>query len=102
MNLTPETIHLILAAVDSRTKHEVVGLMSDIAICKAWHKPPIDDARFTGAILRDGKWTRTSRYAMSADAAMLDTLGYKYDGGGNSRFGMFAARMLELNDPKES
>jgi hypothetical protein len=39
---------------------------------------------------------------MSADAAMLDTLGYKYDGGGNSRFGMFAARMLELNDPKES
>lgn len=102
MNLTPETIHLVLAAVDGptmRTKHEVVGLTQDIAICEAWHKPPFDDARFTGAILRDGVWHRTSHYSASADAAMLETLGHKY-GGGNSRFGTFAARMLELNDTK--
>jgi hypothetical protein len=29
---------------------------------------------------------------------MLETLGHKYEGG-NSRFGMFAARMLEFEKP---
>jgi len=99
MNITPETVHLVLAAVDNSTKHEVVGMLGDIAICEAWHKPPFADARFTGVIFREGKWTRTSRYAISADAAMLDTLGYKYNRGGNSSFGVFAARMLEIEKP---
>lgn len=102
MKLDSETIHLILTAVDDPstggTKHEVIGLTADIAICEAWHKPPFPDARFTGAILRDGEWHRTSHYSASADAAMLETLGHKY-GGGNSRFGTFAARMLELDKP---
>ena len=99
MNNRPETVQLILAAVDSSTTHEVVGMLGDIAICEAWHKPPFSDARFTGAIFREGKWKRTSQYHGSADSAMLHTLGYKYDGGGNSRFGMFAARMLEFEKP---
>ncbi len=99
MNLTPEVAHLILAAVDGSTKHEVVGFLGDIAICEAWHKPPFADARFTGVLFRHGKWIHTSQYSSSVDAAVLHTLGYKYDGGMNSRFGMFAARMLEFEKP---
>jgi hypothetical protein len=100
--LDPETIQQIIAAADgptARTKHEIVGFLDDIAICKAYHKPPFEDARFTGVILRDGEWKHTSRYNASADTAMLDTLGCKHDDGGNSRFGRFAARMLNLQTP---
>jgi hypothetical protein len=87
----------ILEAVDHKgsTKHGVVGIIDDIAICEAWHKPPFDDARFTAAIHKDGVWKRTSRYHRSADVAMLDALGIKY-GDRNSQFAEFASLMLQI------
>jgi hypothetical protein len=86
----------IIAAVDGKgsTRHALIGVIGDIAILKAWLRIPLKDAPFTGAVCRDGVWRGTSNYSRSQDAAILETIGNKYDS--NSRFGIFTARMLGI------
>lgn len=101
--MTPETISLILAAADPTpgprsTKHEVIGVIGDLAICFAWHLPPFKDAAYTGVLLKDGQWKKTSHYYATADTALLGLLGHKHEGS-NGRFGQYAAVMLGLDTP---
>ena len=94
--MTPELTKEILAATDGRpggAKHEILCVLDDIAVLKAYQKPPFEDAHFTGALRTEKGWRRTSHYAASAEKALLDTMGYKH-GGPNSQFGNFAAKAL--------
>jgi hypothetical protein len=78
------------------TRHEVVCVMEGVAILRAHINPSFPNATYTGSILmQDGAWRKTSHYYSCADAAMLGTLGVKWEGC-NSRFDSYAQRMLNI------